>query len=543
MQDSWKQLKSDNTSWQNILTSSYNLQSQWHVVCTLYHEMKNQLTRKVGFEGTPKMDPCWKSQPVTYNVKYGVEIRIESVNKDNSHSWVRISHVLNKFVTDLIDKEYDDNEQETSTTKTEVFAFASRSKAKAQPRRPSTTCSSSKTIPFLERTWIDIEPGAQFDQAYPEAKNKHSSSTRRGDRILGTETWSSQQNLSTLNIGLMMYGRAKWQEAEATIKDFNTVQKILYLRSLQCHSGRNPIDPSLQDNVLIAINIFEYISHVGCAVNLHSITNSGLIPGGQNSSRERQTVFFTAVNPMHKNHQDPIELDLTKPRLAAYKKKWKVHQDTVYWVDIQLAQRKGLKFYQTRSNAVILYDTLSADCISKAIVIKSEEILYQKVYVSRPPPTIPFQDNWTCDSDSDVARSSKDIQRIELKPNTQLSSTGWLVTKWSEETLERTRFDRDTLNWEKHDNVTDPTSTGKPVCGHESTERCVLTPKHVENDQTGTVETRHGGSKRGTQNWFQSTRIVTLSCKGSRTSPSSRACIKDRKSSSSSSTSSRLAAE
>ena len=29
--------------------------------------------------------------------------------------------------------------------------------------------------------------------------------------------------LSTLNIGLMMYGRARWHEAEATRKDFNTV--------------------------------------------------------------------------------------------------------------------------------------------------------------------------------------------------------------------------------------------------------------------------------------------------------------------------------
>ena len=36
--------------------------------------------------------------------KHGVEIRIESVNKDNYHSWVRISHGLNKLVTDLIDK-------------------------------------------------------------------------------------------------------------------------------------------------------------------------------------------------------------------------------------------------------------------------------------------------------------------------------------------------------------------------------------------------------------------------------------------------------
>ena len=84
---------------------------------------------------------------------------------------------------------------------------------------------------------------------------------------------------------------------------------------------------------------------------------------------------------MHKNHQDPKELDLTKPRLASHKQKWKVHQNTVYWVDIKLAQRKGFKFYQSRSNAIILYDTLPAYRISKAIVMKSEEIIYQKEYM------------------------------------------------------------------------------------------------------------------------------------------------------------------
>ena len=30
-------------------------------------------------------------------------------------------------------------------------------------------------------------------------------------------------NLSTLKIGLMMYGRARWQKVEATGKDFNIV--------------------------------------------------------------------------------------------------------------------------------------------------------------------------------------------------------------------------------------------------------------------------------------------------------------------------------
>ena len=49
-----------------------------------------------------------------------------------------------------------------------------------------------------------------------------------------------------------------------------------------------------------------------------------------------------------------------------------------------------------------------------------------------------------------------------------------------------TTFDRDTLNQEKHDDVKNPTSTGRPVCGQESTKRCVLTPEHVEEDQTST---------------------------------------------------------
>ena len=69
-------------------------------------------------------------------------------------------------------------------------------------------------------------------------------------------------------------------------------QEILYLRALQGNSGRNPMDLTLHDNVLIPNSFFLYIYHIGCAISLHSITNSGFIAGGQNSSRERRTVFF-----------------------------------------------------------------------------------------------------------------------------------------------------------------------------------------------------------------------------------------------------------
>ena len=48
--------------------------------------------------------------------------------------------------------------------------------------------------------------------------------------------------------------------------------------------------------------------------------DSGLTPGGQNLSN-RQTVFFTSVDPMNKEHRDAKTIDLEAPRLAWYHQK------------------------------------------------------------------------------------------------------------------------------------------------------------------------------------------------------------------------------
>ena len=105
---------------------------------------------------------------------------------------------------------------------------------------------------------------------------------------------------------------------------------------------------------------------------------------------------------MNKEHKDP---DLDAPRLAWYKQKtWKKHQNTVYWVDINLAQKKGLKFYQTRSNAIILHETLPAYCIPKVVRMETGEIIYEKVYASpRPPPKISLKHDWKKELGSEVA--------------------------------------------------------------------------------------------------------------------------------------------
>ena len=75
----------------------------------------------------------------------------------------------------------------------------------------------------------------------------------------------------------------------------------------------------------------------------------------------------------------------------------------MYWVDIKLAQKKGFMFYQKRSHAIILYDTLPAYCIPKVVRMETGEIMYEKVFESPRPPKISLRDNWMKDLGSEVA--------------------------------------------------------------------------------------------------------------------------------------------
>ena len=88
-----------------------------------------------------------------------------------------MSQGLNKLVTDLSNKEDDDNEQETSEVqfedcalKANLLAFPGRSKAKGQPQRRISASSSTRTVPIGERTWTDIEPQYYSSIDYPVSK-------------------------------------------------------------------------------------------------------------------------------------------------------------------------------------------------------------------------------------------------------------------------------------------------------------------------------------------------------------------------------------
>ena len=211
------------------------------------------------------------------------------------------------------------NEQEIPEIQLEEYAwkldakdFACWSKAKAKPQRRELAGPSTRTIPFGKRTWTDVEVGENSLSEYEVSKKlihllRHGNQVHREDDG-AVQFWRIKENLQKYFTYCPQWSDDKWRVCLAGGGGGNKKRDqyctdssgaIVYLRALQCHSGRNLIDPTLQDNVLIPSNFFQYIYHVGCAINLHSIINSGLIPVGQSLSN-RQTVFFLLVDPMDK---------------------------------------------------------------------------------------------------------------------------------------------------------------------------------------------------------------------------------------------------
>ena len=123
----------------------------------------------------------------------------------------------------------------------------------------------------------------------------------------------------------------------------NFSKNFLYFRAIQRHSGGTLVVPTLQDNVLLPDDFAEYIYHIGNAHDMHSIIR-------------------TDAN----QDLEEVPCDLNKPRITVYKNTWRGHQNTVYWCNQKLAQRKGLQFCQTRSHAIALLNTQPAICIENS---------------------------------------------------------------------------------------------------------------------------------------------------------------------------------
>ena len=61
---------------------------------------------------------------------------------------------------------------------------------------------------------------------------------------------------------------------------------------------------------------------------------------------------------------------------------WKVYQNAVYWIDLKSAQDRGDLHFWPRSKAIILDNSVPADCLEKVVHTKTDEILNEKIHLS-----------------------------------------------------------------------------------------------------------------------------------------------------------------
>ena len=134
------------------------------------------------------------------------------------------------------------------------------------------------SVPIERRNWIDIEPGENSLSAYEVSKKvihllRHSQQVHREEGG-AVHFWRIKQNFQTPFPQSIHWSDDRWKACLAgggakrrfqyCTDDSGT---IVYLQALQGHSGRNLIDLSIQDNVVIQSNFFQNIYHVGCAIN------------------------------------------------------------------------------------------------------------------------------------------------------------------------------------------------------------------------------------------------------------------------------------
>ena len=328
-------------------------ESQWLVASTLCQEKKNHLTRKVGFEGTPKLGPYWNSQPATYKVN--MEWKLE-LNLWTKTIVTRGSELLmTEWVSHALEQQQGKRQQRAENLRDAVRKLNVENECTCfcEPIKGWSKTTKTCSCQLIHKNFT--HQGKKVDwcwarRSFASRLLRHGHLFREDDGAI--EFWRLKECLRNDLVQSQHWSDEKWSTMAKGGKNKKIFQyctdpsgqEILYLRALQGHSGRNLIDPSLQDNVSIPNDFFEYISHIRCAINLHSIVNSGLIPGRQNLSK-RQTVFFTSVDPMNKEHKDPDVVDLSVPRHAQYMHTtWKKLETLCIGLTSNLLRRKDSSF-------------------------------------------------------------------------------------------------------------------------------------------------------------------------------------------------------
>ena len=150
-----------------------------------------------------------------FHGKYGVEIRISSVNRDNTHSWVRIlmDQTSLWWIWTTMSRKFQKFSSENMRWNW-MGRILHADQRPMQNHKEENLLTLPQELYFIgERIWTDVEPGEYALSDYAVSK-----------KLINGELKRIFRNISrTVLIGLTTGGRKAWQEEEETRKDTSIV--------------------------------------------------------------------------------------------------------------------------------------------------------------------------------------------------------------------------------------------------------------------------------------------------------------------------------
>ena len=112
--------------------------------------------------------------------------------------------------------------------------------------------------------------------------------------------------------------------------------------------------------------------------------------GRKVNDKARQSVLCTALDPFGKDpEEESRNFDYNVPQKQYYEAHRKRNQDAVFLIkDCSRAQDQGLRFWQTKSFAIITHTTGPGDCIDRVTSQNGNRVLFERLATPRPPPKV-----------------------------------------------------------------------------------------------------------------------------------------------------------
>ena len=198
------------------------------------------------------------------------------------------------------------------------------------------------------------------------------------------------RDFSEKNIGFDLFVKEAARRGSSTVR-IPKIPWLTYEQLIQGHSRGLTIDPELMEHIPIPYNWKEFIFHWGCSFSIQSVLENGLIPGGK--GKQGRTTDHLLPHHSIRSRKIPAQKnprnDNTIPQKVHYHSYWKRDQDAVHWIKLSRAQDQGLRFWQTKSHAIIVHNPVPADCIYKVISQKG----FERLSTPRPAPKLTLKSN------------------------------------------------------------------------------------------------------------------------------------------------------